>query len=454
MCNPTSGQLVFQYFQKGFFTNQNKDGTYNLTVKVSPEGAGTAGDNAKLKAGATKTLWEKPNEGYYFTGWTTNPKDVKIDSKNTLTMPAANVTATANFSNSVGFVNLTVKSSPEGAGTVTGGGNKRLIDGKAIFSGITETPNKNAPEESHWQFDHWGVTQGDNVAPDSKSNITIIKDTTLVAYFKLINDSQPVNVGGDENSTLTINSTVAAAWHNADDLTISDAGAAIAKEGQLVTFDVKTASNDFRYTERLNDLYFGHSYPPDKYFDYNSGFQGNLEHVSRQYHSYSTKHHYYWWWTADYWGHIYREPVKWYSAFQLNFTFPDELTNPPVGDLNPALQKNLNTNLNPDGTMLWYIQSNPFIVLNNSVEYDNAFNTNYEHENHAYEQWKQNEEKIEFYVPLTTPITVEDDGTRIREPYKIKIQGVETNGKITATTYVNLDVKGNIYKGIYTTPVG
>jgi hypothetical protein len=61
---------------------------------------------------------------------------------------------------------------------------------------------------------------------------------------------------------------------------------------------------------------------------------------------------------------------------------------------------------------------------------------------------------VDFDIPLTTPVTIKDNGVRIRDPYIIKIHAIETNGYITADTTVELDVKGNIYQGIYTTPIG
>jgi hypothetical protein len=380
LCDPSTGQLVMQYFEAGFkfVPTTPNTGMVNLTINVSPRDAGT----------------------------------VTLDGK-----------------------------ASEEDGSVTE--NKKLENGKAAFK-VTQTPSTKAPKESHWEFDHWGVLDGDNVTPDNSGNVAISKSTTLVAYYKLIPDAKD-KIYGDESSILTVKATVDAAWYRkGEPHKASDTGATIAKEGQRVTFTVNTSSDDYRYPI-TDSRGWQDAHTPD-YLIYNqNGFYGILYGQGEESHDFGHWHHHHdddywvshWMYRQDYKGTIYRSPVQYFSAQRLQFTFPDGISHTTGKGLNSALKDN--TNLVPiTPYMEWYIQSTPTF----SSRYTDG------------QIWKYNTEKVDFDIPLTTPITIKDNGVRIRDPYIIKIHAIETNGYITADTTVELDVKGNIYQGIYTTPIG
>lgn len=70
--------------------------SYTITKKTSPSGGGTVTTSANTaKMGDSVTISQTPATGYYFTGWTTSPS-VTISS-GAFTMPAANLTVTANY---------------------------------------------------------------------------------------------------------------------------------------------------------------------------------------------------------------------------------------------------------------------------------------------------------------------------------------------------------------------
>lgn len=454
LCNPSTGQIVYQYFEAGFkFPPVNPDKKYKLIVKYSD--GGTAGDSCELKAGETKQLWEKADEnnGYAFTGWTSSPS-ASIDANNVITMPNHDTVVTANFSRAIGMVNLTVKASPRDAGTVTGGGIRNLVDGKAVFNNVTQTPSSKAPAQSHWEFDHWGVLYGDNVKPDAAGKVTITKDTCLIAYYKLVLDAKDT-IYPDESSTLTSTATVDAAWYTEGESHTASGtegyeGTTIAKEGQLVNFTVNTSSDDHRYPI-TDSRGWQSSHTPSSVSYSKDGFTGTLYGQGEEAYDFGYWHHskdddYWvsrWKYRQDYKGTIYRKPVQYFSATELRFYFPDGLVNTSPVDragLNSAIKDDLNLDLTTP-YMLHYITSTP--------TYSSGFEDG--------QIWKNNTEKVEFFVPMTTPITIRklpDGGTlRVHPPYKIRIEVREPSGIIN-NCYVNLDIKGNIYEDIYTTPVG
>lgn len=70
--------------------------SYTVSKAVSPSGAGTVTlGRTTATMGQTVTVSQVPNTGYYFNGWTTSPA-VTISSGQ-FTMPASNVTVTANY---------------------------------------------------------------------------------------------------------------------------------------------------------------------------------------------------------------------------------------------------------------------------------------------------------------------------------------------------------------------
>ena len=77
----------------------NPKPTYTLTIQVSPAEGGTATGGGTYTEGATVTLTATPHAGYHFTGWTSETVAVADASSasTTFSMPAGDVTVTANF---------------------------------------------------------------------------------------------------------------------------------------------------------------------------------------------------------------------------------------------------------------------------------------------------------------------------------------------------------------------
>ena len=89
--------------------------SYTVTAAVSPSGGGTLTlSKSSATMGDTVTLTANASTGYKFSKYTTTGGTI---SGNTLTMPAGNVTVTANFTK-ISYT-ITKASSPSGAGTVT-----------------------------------------------------------------------------------------------------------------------------------------------------------------------------------------------------------------------------------------------------------------------------------------------------------------------------------------------
>lgn len=70
--------------------------TYSITRVANPSGGGSVtASPASAQSGTQVTISQTPNTGYYFTGWSISP-NVTI-SNNKFSMPASNVTVTANY---------------------------------------------------------------------------------------------------------------------------------------------------------------------------------------------------------------------------------------------------------------------------------------------------------------------------------------------------------------------
>ncbi len=134
---------------------------YLIEVSASPEDAGTVAGGGIYHYGDTATLTASPLSGFEFLGWSDsiadNPRDVIV---------AADSSFTALFG--IRQCSVAVVASPEGAGTMTGGGTYAF--GSTIE--IEATAN-----EGH-DFLQWA----DGIA-DNPRSVTITSDTTFTAEF-------------------------------------------------------------------------------------------------------------------------------------------------------------------------------------------------------------------------------------------------------------------------------
>ena len=71
---------------------------YQLTVTIDPEGAGSVTGADTYNMGQEVTLEALPNEGWTFVNWTDGEEVLSADETYVFTMPAADVTLTANYS--------------------------------------------------------------------------------------------------------------------------------------------------------------------------------------------------------------------------------------------------------------------------------------------------------------------------------------------------------------------
>ena len=91
---------------------------YTVTTAVSPSGSGTLTSNkSTANYGDTVTLTPSASTGYQFSSWTKTPNNLSINSSNQFTMPAQNVSVTANFVKT--NYSVTVASNPAAGGTLT-----------------------------------------------------------------------------------------------------------------------------------------------------------------------------------------------------------------------------------------------------------------------------------------------------------------------------------------------
>jgi len=92
--------------------------SYTVTVGVSPSGSGTLTTNkATANYTDTVTLTPTPATGYQFSSWTKSPTNLSINNSNQFSMPAQNVSVTANFTK-ISYL-VTVGSNPAAGGTLT-----------------------------------------------------------------------------------------------------------------------------------------------------------------------------------------------------------------------------------------------------------------------------------------------------------------------------------------------
>ena len=161
--------------------------TYTISAVVTPVDAGTVTVNGStspvsIEANSTVNLVATPSSGYRFTGWTSSNGDVAFadpsSASTTFTMPADDVTVTANFEQ---YYTITVNASA--GGTVDGGGDY------AAGSSVTLKATAN----SGYRFVGW--MEGDQ---------TVSTDTT---YAFPANSNRSLNAQFEKVYTVTVNAS-------------------------------------------------------------------------------------------------------------------------------------------------------------------------------------------------------------------------------------------------------
>ena len=135
------------------FTANFSSGTYSqvvVTGAANPASGGTVLGGGTYPTGTNVQLVAAPASGWTFTGW----NDGGNGNPRTITVPATNITFTANFSfGSSGQATVTGVANPTGGGSVTGGGT--FQSGTSVQ--LTANPS------SGWAFTGWN--DGSNANP-------------------------------------------------------------------------------------------------------------------------------------------------------------------------------------------------------------------------------------------------------------------------------------------------
>lgn len=183
--------------------------SYTVSKASSPSNGGSMTlSKTSANYGDTITLTQSAATGYYFTGWSSSPS-VTI-SNNSFTMPASNVTITANFAK----VTYTVSkaSSPAAGGSMT-------ISRTTANYGDTVTLS--ATPATGYYFSNWStspsVTITNNAFTMPASNITVTAIFAKVSY-SITKTTSPSGAG-----TVTTSKTTA---NYGDSITVSQTAAA------------------------------------------------------------------------------------------------------------------------------------------------------------------------------------------------------------------------------------
>ena len=213
---------------------------YDLTMAVSPLGAGTTTPAATTPqgAGTDVSIQAAPNLGYQFVNWSAPAGSFADASAATtvFTMPAEDVTVTANF---VLVFDLTMTVSPAGAGTTNPTGTTQQGAGTGV--NIQATPG------ASYQFAYWSAPAGSFADASAAATVFTMpaEDVTVTAHF----------VGPLDHSTL----------YFVDYLTAPVIDEPVILEDQFGTFEAQVldAAWFFNPTEKVHDTVTTPIYNPD-----------------------------------------------------------------------------------------------------------------------------------------------------------------------------------------------
>ena len=147
---------------------------YTLTLVANPETGGTVTGAGVYNFGEAVSVDAIPAEGWAFVNWTNAAGDtISVVTANVITMPASDLTLTANFV-MIDYT-LTLVANPIAGGTVTGAG---VYNYGAVVA-------VNAIPAAGYEFVNWTNLSGDVVSVLPANDITITGDLTLIANFNL-----------------------------------------------------------------------------------------------------------------------------------------------------------------------------------------------------------------------------------------------------------------------------
>ncbi len=179
--------------------NEPAPTTYTITADVTPLGAGTAtADKTTATAGDTVKLTATANSGYRFVGWTFSDNITGADSSSantTFTMPAGNVTVTANFKQ---VYTVTVNASAGGTATAD---KTTAAAGEAVT--LTAKP------DSGYRLARWEVVKGDVTITGNRFIMPAENVTVRAVFSPVVNipDTHEIELivgeGGEAKLSLT-----------------------------------------------------------------------------------------------------------------------------------------------------------------------------------------------------------------------------------------------------------
>jgi uncharacterized repeat protein (TIGR02543 family) len=168
---------------------------YQLTITANPAEGGTFTGNGTYNFTDVANITATPATGYEFVNWTGDTEN--IDDANsataTITMPADDVSLTANFA--LIDYQLTITASPAAGGTYTGNGTYNMSD----VANITATPAEG------YEFINWtGDTENIDNANSATATITMpADDVSLTANFALIDYQLTITASPAEGGTFS-----------------------------------------------------------------------------------------------------------------------------------------------------------------------------------------------------------------------------------------------------------
>ncbi|MGN0489728.1 MAG: CotH kinase family protein [Ruminococcus sp.] len=161
---PTSTETSYSYSVSGdttvyaYYVKQQEQTYTNLSATVNDSNGGSATiDPDNCTIGSSVTVTATKNDGYTFTGWTSDKGTFANASalSTTFTPSASGAVATANFTENLYTVTVT-------NGTPT-----------SVQAGVTTKPSITASDKSGYTFKEWTVTGGASVASATSATTTV-----------------------------------------------------------------------------------------------------------------------------------------------------------------------------------------------------------------------------------------------------------------------------------------
>ena len=170
--------------------------TYILTLVASPAEGGTVSGGGEYEEGEEITLTATANAGFEFVNWTNAAdEEVSDEAEFEYTMPAEDVTLTAHFTQTSGYL-LTLLVNPAEGGVVTGAG--AYEEGDVVT--VTATPN------AGFEFVNWTNAADEVVSTEAEFEYTMpAADVVLTANFEAIPTTYTLTLVADpvEGGTVT-----------------------------------------------------------------------------------------------------------------------------------------------------------------------------------------------------------------------------------------------------------